>query len=162
MVNIIKIAQINNVNISDFTAIHNVNIMIISYLQGGKIPDHEEDEKMTNKRLEKLQPLRHRVAIYVPGTNGVNTAADNARYVKMAAAALSNLFGGATATPAIGYWMSDAAGLVEEKTTVVYAYAAGADLERGLDTVIDFCADMRADLQQEAVSLEIDGSLYFI
>lgn len=64
---------------------------------------------MTNKRLEKLQPLRHRVAIYVPGTNGVNTAADNAHYVKMAAATLSNLFGGATATPAIGYWMSDAA-----------------------------------------------------
>ena len=117
---------------------------------------------MTNKRLEKLQPLRHRVAVYVPGTNGVNTAADNARYVKMAAATLSNLFGGATATPAIGYWMSDAAGLVEEKTTVVYSYAAGADLERGLDTVIDFCADMRADLQQEAISLEIDGSLYFI
>ena len=117
---------------------------------------------MTNKRLEKLQALRHKVAIYVPGTNGVNTAADNSHYVKMAAAVLSDLFGGATATPAVGYWMSDAAGLVEEETTVVYAYAAGADLERGLDTVIDFCADMRADLQQEAISLEIDGSLYFI
>lgn len=117
---------------------------------------------MTNKRLEKLQPLRHRVAIYVPGTNGVNTAADNAHYVKMAAATLSNLFGGATATPAIGYWMSDAAGLVEEKTTIVYAYAAGEDLERGLDVVIDFCADMRAELQQEAISLAIDDSMYFI
>lgn len=134
----------------------------IIILARDKSPDHEEDEKMTNKRLEKLQPLRHRVAIYVPGTNGVNTAADNARYVQMAAATLSNLFGGATATPAVGYWLSDAAGLVEEKTTVVYAYAAGADLERGLDSVIDFCADMRADLQQEAVSLEIDGALYFI
>ncbi len=117
---------------------------------------------MTNKRLEKLQPLPHRVAVYVPGTNGVNTAADNARYVQMAAATLSDLFGGATATPAIGYWMSDAAGLVEEKTTVVYSYAAGEDLERGLDAVIDFCADMRGDLLQEAVSLEIDGALYFI
>ena len=117
---------------------------------------------MTNKRLEKLQPLRHRVAIYVPGTNGVNTAADNARYVQMAAATLSNLFGGATATPAVGYWVSDAAGLIEEKTTVVYAYAAGADLERGLDTVIDFCADMRAELHQEAISLELDNAIYFI
>ena len=117
---------------------------------------------MNNKKLEKLQPLRHRVAVYVPGTNGVNTAADNASYVKTAAATLSNLFGGATATPAIGYWMSDAAGLVEEKTTVVYSYAAGEDLERGLDTVINFCADMRGDLRQEAISLEIDGSLYFI
>lgn len=117
---------------------------------------------MINKKLEKLQPLRHRVAVYVPGTNGVNAAADNARYVKMAAATLSNLFGGATATPAIGYWMSDAAGLVEEKTTIVYAYAAGADLERGLDVVIDFCADMRGDLRQEAISLAIDDSMYFI
>ena len=51
---------------------------------------------------------------------------------------------------------------LKEKTTIVYAYAAGADLERGLDVVIDFCADMRGDLQQEAVSLEIDGALYFI
>lgn len=117
---------------------------------------------MINKKLEKLQPLRHRVAVYVPGTNGVNTGADNARYVQMAAATLSNLFGGATATPAIGYWMSDAAGLVEEKTTIVYAYAAGAALERGLDVVIDFCADMRADLQQEAIALAIDDSMYFI
>lgn len=50
MVNIIKNAQINNVNISDFTTIHNVNIMIISYLQGGKIPDQEEDEKMNKKQ----------------------------------------------------------------------------------------------------------------
>ena len=77
---------------------------------------------MINKKLEKLQPLRHRVAVYVPGTNGVNTAADNSRYVKMAAATLSNLFGGATATPAIGYWMSDAAGLVEEKTAIYISH----------------------------------------
>ena len=117
---------------------------------------------MMNKRLEKLQALRHKVAIYVPGTNGVNTAADNSRYVKMAAAVLSGLFGGATATPAVGYWMSDAAGLVEEKTTVVYAYATNGALESGLDDVIDFCDGMKTELQQEAVSLELDGNLYFI
>lgn len=117
---------------------------------------------MTNKRLEKLQPLRHRVAVYVPGTNGVNTAADNARYVKMAAALLSDAFGGATATPAVGYWMSDSAGLVEEATTVVYAYATNTALESKLDDVIDFCDGMKTELQQEAVSLELDGNLYFI
>lgn len=117
---------------------------------------------MINKRLEKLQPLRHKVAIYVPGTNGVNTAADNARYVKMAAATLSNLFGGATATPAIGYWMSDSAGLVEEATTVVYAYATNTALESKLDDVIDFCDGMKTELHQEAIALAIDDSMYFI
>lgn len=117
---------------------------------------------MTNKRLEKLQPLRHRVAIYVPGTNGVNTAADNARYVKMAAATLSNLFGGATATPARGFWMSDAAGLVEERVTIVYAYAGNEALEDQLGAVIEFCEGMKEELKQEAISLELDSALYFI
>lgn len=117
---------------------------------------------MISKKLEKLQPLRHRVAIYVPGTNGVNTAADNARYVKMAAATLSNLFGGATATPAIGYWMSDNAGLVEERVTIVYAYAGNEALEDQLGAVIEFCEGMRTELHQEAISLELDNVLYFI
>lgn len=117
---------------------------------------------MMNKRLEKLQALRHKVAIYVPGTNGVNTAADNSHYVKMAAAVLSDLFGGATATPAVGYWMSDNAGLVEEKTTVVYAYATNTALESGLDDVIDFCDGMKEALKQEVISLELDTALYFI
>lgn len=117
---------------------------------------------MTNKRLEKLQPLRHRVAIYVPGTNGVNTAADNARYVKMAAVTLSNLFGGATATPAIGYWMSESAGLVEERVTIVYAYAGNEALEDQLGAVIEFCEGMKEALKQEAISLELDSALYFI
>lgn len=113
---------------------------------------------MITKRLEKLQPLRHRVAIYVPGTNGVNTAADNARYVRMAAALLSDAFGGATATPAVGYWMSESAGLVAEATTVVYAYATNT----ALDDVIDFCDGMKTELHQEAIALAIDDSMYFI
>lgn len=117
---------------------------------------------MTNKRLEKLQPLRHRVAIYVPGTNGVNTAADNSEYVRRAAALLSDAFGGATATPARGFWMSDSAGLVEERVTIVYAYAGNEALEDKLGAVIEFCEGMRTELHQEAVSLEIDGALYFI
>lgn len=60
MVNIIKNAQINNVNISDFTAFHNITIMIISYLQGGKSPDHEEDEKNEKNRLFPLYDYRAR------------------------------------------------------------------------------------------------------
>lgn len=117
---------------------------------------------MINKKLEKLQPLRHRVAIYVPGTNGVNTAADNSEYVRRAAALLSDAFGGATATPAVGYWMSESAGLVEERVTIVYAYAGNEALENQLGAVIEFCESMRTELHQEAISLAIDDSMYFI
>ena len=117
---------------------------------------------MTNKRLEKLQPLRHRVAIYVPGTDGVNTAADNSEYVRRAAALLSDAFGGATATPARGFWMSESAGLVEERVTIVYAYAGNEALEDKLGAVIEFCDGMKEELKQEAISLAIDDSMYFI
>lgn len=117
---------------------------------------------MINKKLEKLQPLRHRVAVYVPGTNGVNTAADNSEYVRRAAALLSDAFGGATATPARGFWMSDSAGLVEERVTIVYTYAGNEALEDKLGAVIEFCEGMRTELHQEAVSLELDNALYFI
>lgn len=117
---------------------------------------------MMNKRLEKMQALRHRVAIYVPGTNGVNTAADNSEYVRRAAALLSDAFGGATATPAVGYWASDSAGLVEERVTIVYAYAGNEALEDKLGAVIEFCDGMKEELKQEAISLELDTALYFI
>lgn len=89
---------------------------------------------MTNKRLEKLQPLRHRVAVYVPGTN----------------------------TPARGFWMSESAGLVEERVTIVYAYAGNEALEDQLGAVIEFCEGMKEALKQEAISLELDSALYFI
>lgn len=117
---------------------------------------------MINKKLEKLQALRHRVAVYVPGTNGVNTAADNSEYVRRAAALLSDAFGGATATPARGFWMSESAGLVEERVTIVYAYAGNEALEDQLGAVIEFCEGMKESLKQEAVGLEIDGLFYFI
>lgn len=145
-----------------YCALHIGNTMLIMIIARDKSPDHEEDEKMTNKRLEKLQPLRHRVAVYVPGTNGVNTAADNSEYVRRAAALLSDAFGGATATPARGFWMSESAGLVEERVTIVYAYAGNEALEDQLGAVIEFCEGMKEALKQEAISLELDSALYFI
>lgn len=117
---------------------------------------------MNNNRLSKLTRLESRVAVYVPGTNGVDAAADNSATVNAAAALLSDLFGGATAQSVRGFWMSDAAGLVAENTTIVYSYADGAALEAGMDRVIDFCENMRDALKQEAVSLEVNNTLYFI
>lgn len=117
---------------------------------------------MKNNRLDKIARLESRVAVYVPGTAGVATAADNTAHVEAAAALLSELFGGATAQSVRGYWVSDAAGLVAEDTTVIYSYAAADALEAGLDRVLDFCEAMRDALEQEAISLEINSTLYFI
>lgn len=59
-----------------------------------------------------------KTTIYVPATVGVSQQADNSKQVEETAALLARLFGGSTSTPAVGYWLSPAAGLVAEKTTV--------------------------------------------
>lgn len=104
---------------------------------------------MKSNKLAACIRLAHKVTVYVPGTVG-------------AASLLSSRFGGATSSPAVGYWLSDVHGLIRENTTIVFAYAAEQALESGVDAVVDFCAEMRDALDQEAVALEIDGEMYFI
>lgn len=84
---------------------------------------------INNAVLKNCLKLSSKITVYVPATNGIDKAADNTEQVKKTAALLSELFGGATSTPALGYWMSPAAGLVAEATTVVFAYAADAALQ---------------------------------
>lgn len=65
---------------------------------------------INNAVLKNCLKLSSKITVYVPATNGIDQAADNTEQVKKTAALLSELFGGATSTPALGYWMSPAAG----------------------------------------------------
>lgn len=114
------------------------------------------------KAFKNLIPLNHKITIYVPSTQGVDTEADNTKHVEATAKLLSNCFGGATSTQAVGYWMSDEAGLVKEHPVLVYAYAKEEDFIKNIDLIIDYCHQLKNELNQEAVSLEIDNQLYFI
>lgn len=118
--------------------------------------------KINNAVLKQCLKLSSKVTVYVPATQGVNMAADNTRQIEATAALLSECFGGATSTPALGYWMSPAVGLVAEKTTVVFAYASDADLQEHIGRVVDHCDTLKREMQQEAIALEINGEMYFI
>lgn len=111
------------------------------------------------KYLENLFTLNHKVTIYVPATKDINIPIDNTPYVERFAALFSDLFGGATSSPAIGYWSSPEAGLVKENTTIVFAFAESLD---AIDQVVDAAAEMCAELSQDAVALEVDGRMAFI
>lgn len=117
---------------------------------------------INNARLKACIKLSSKVTVYVPATSGVDTATDNTEQVKATAALLSRLFGGATSTPALGYWLSPAAGLVAENTTVVFAYASDADLQAHIGAVVDHCEELKRSMGQEAVALEVNGEMYFI
>ena len=100
--------------------------------------------------------LDSRVAIYVPST----TPTDNRQQVEEVAAKLSAMFGGATATEARGYWVSQSAGLVGEAVTIVYSNAAAEDIERHGAEIVAICHKIKREMKQEAVSLEINGELF--
>lgn len=117
---------------------------------------------INNATLKHCLKLSSKITVYVPATNGVNEAADNTEQVKRAAALLSELFGGATSTPALGYWLSPAVGLVAENTTVVFAYASDTALQEHVGEVVELCEELKRDMGQEAIALEINGEMYFI
>lgn len=117
---------------------------------------------MNLDRLKNAARLDRKIALYIPATSGPAAACDNSAEVERAAALLSEAFGGATIQPGRGAWLSPSAGLVLENTTLVYAFTTAEGLEAGIDAVVDFAEAIKEEMQQEAVSLEIDNVLYII
>ena len=106
--------------------------------------------------------LPQRVALYVPGTQGPATATDNAAQVERVARELCGWFGGATAQQSAGYWLSDTAGLIREAVTIVYAACTADQLREHLPDVLNLAQQIKAEMQQEALSCEIGSTLYII
>lgn len=115
-----------------------------------------------NNRLKAMFSLKSKITVYIPATVNINETIDNTEFVNKAATLLSECFGGATSTEALGYWVSDTAGLVKENTTMVFAYAGEDDLKKNLDKVIDFCQDLKTEMKQDTVALELNGEMFFI
>lgn len=106
--------------------------------------------------------LSSKVTVYVPSTKNINIEVDTSEWVEAVATLLSNCFGGATSTEALGYWTSPQAGLVKEKSTMVFAYCSDNDLQEHIEDVIELCEAMKKELSQDAIALEINGDMYFI
>ena len=115
-----------------------------------------------NAKLQNMFKLSSKVTVYIPSTKNINEVINNTQYINQCATLLSECFGGATSTPALGYWMSNTAGLVKENTTMVFAYASDTDLQANIEKVITFCENLKAELKQDAIALEINGEMYFI
>lgn len=117
---------------------------------------------IANAKLKNCFKLSSKITVYVPATSSVSEATDNTEQVKRTASLLADCFGGSTSTAALGYWLSPAAGLVAEATTIVFAYAADKDMQKHIGRVVDHCEALKVEMGQEAVALEINGEMYFI
>lgn len=130
--------------------------------QEQEAPAQEAQEPTEIMKQAGAVELPQRVALYVPSTQDINHATDNAAQVERVARDFCGWFGGATAQPSAGYWISDTAGLVRESVTIVYAACTAAQLREHLPDVLQLAQQIKAEMQQEAVSAEINGTLYII
>lgn len=115
-----------------------------------------------NSKLENLFKLSSKITVYVPSTINISEEIDNTRHVEKIASLLSECFGGSTSSLALGYWTSPSQGLVKENTTIVFAYCNESDLQNNIEKVITECENLKQELKQDAIALELNGEMYFI
>lgn len=105
--------------------------------------------------------LNKKISIYVPSTMHDKPAPENVinYYVNDTLKKLSVMFGGATATAAIGsYYSNELEKLIQEKITIVYAFCDSYDIEK----LRAICENLKTVFQQESISLETEHGLMFV
>lgn len=130
---------------------------------------------MDKTKLQYFNAASHRVAIYVPAdverdifhsfalceVDLAQTLAHKYRkeqsFTDAAAMFLSSLYGGATITPASGCWWSGPF-VHRDNINIVYSFTDTVDLE----PIIEFCIHLLRETKEEAIALEVAGSLHFI
>lgn len=114
------------------------------------------------KNLKFKFDLDCKVSIYVPSTTNVNEACDNSEQVKIVITELAKMFGGATASRAVGGWVSASGETVIEDVTIVYSFCTSEQLHERFEDVYAICERIKREMSQEAVTLEVNGQVSFI
>lgn len=111
-----------------------------------------------------MMTLKNKVEIYVPSTYNGNKPARilQAIKVKKIAKALAAMFGGATATKAEGYYISDTKGLIKERQMIVFACCDDEGLIQYTEQVKNLAAGLRDEMKQESIAITINGAMSFI
>jgi CRP-like cAMP-binding protein len=111
--------------------------------------------------VDRLQRNNH-IGIFIPTTFEVNKYFDTTPFIDRTLSFLGARFGGATSEEAKGIWNSEDIGLVGEKLFKVHAYATSDDLKKYLDEVVDYVREIKTELKQEAMAVEINQKLTLI
>ena len=114
------------------------------------------------KHLKFSFDLNCKFGVYVPSTMNVNEQIDNSDEVVRVIGEMSTLFGGATATPAIGGWVTETGETVVEKTTIVYSFCTSEQAAERFEDVLRICERIKREYGQEAVTLEYNGQVKFV
>jgi hypothetical protein len=109
-----------------------------------------------------MMALSHKVAIYVPSkVKGVELRNAHKRWLTATLKRLGRMFGGSTYVKGVGTWVGDDGELVMENVAICYSFTDKAGLDANGDAVMDLAREIAADMRQEAVAVEMEGSLFF-
>ena len=106
--------------------------------------------------------MDNKVSIYVPSTVNVDQRINNNKQVLSVIKELSLLFGGATSYKCMGGWVADNGEIVTERINIVYSFCDKKSLQDNLSKVVNICQQIKKEMRQEAVTLEINGKATFI
>ena len=104
------------------------------------------------------------VVIVVPSTRRISeplTKGEARAYVQKTKRFLAEKFGGATAIPGEGAWITSEGLMVEENITQVQSFVTSLS-ETDRAEVILYCQQLRAELDQVAIMLVINGDPIFV
>ena len=116
---------------------------------------------MTNAIADRLGRA-NQVSLFIPTTVDVDKAVDTSIDVQRTLEFLGSRFGGATTNEARGVWNSADSGLVAETIHIVKSYATQHDLDTHLQEILNYVEQMKAELKQEAMAVEINQKLMLI
>lgn len=114
------------------------------------------------KTLKFKFDLNCKVSVYVPSTCEVSKECDNREQTLRTIRELSEMFGGATATPAVGGWVCENGEVVTEQVQIVYSFCTSEQLQEHIGDVLGICERIKQEMSQEAVTLEINGQVKFV
>lgn len=124
------------------------------------------EQKTALTVLDGLAVLAHEVELIVctQDMNGRDLEpALIAQMVHNVESTLSELFGGFTTYQARGGWQTEAGLLIHEPNYIIQASAGESDFHNyNISQVLNVAGTVKKYLQQDAVSIKIDGKRYFI
>ena len=106
----------------------------------------------------------NQIGVYIPTTTDVDQVMDTTTYIDKTISFLGRLFGGeaATSSKAHGVWNSEEVGLVSEAIYIVRTFVTQAELDRYLGDVLEYVEQLKEELSQEAMAVEVNQKLMLI
>ncbi|MCB0837478.1 MAG: cyclic nucleotide-binding domain-containing protein [Bacteroidetes bacterium] len=121
----------------------------------------EAVDKVVTGFMERLERTNS-IGIFIPTTTEAHKKANTQPQIDKTMGFMAERFGGATCKVAKGVWHSEKLGLIGEVVYIVHSYITQADMNRYLDEVVDFIKELKMELSQEAMALEVNNKLTLI